>query len=789
MVTTTADYTAGDATISVGATVHAYASGAPVVDPYEYTVPATGATDTDATCPPTQAQVDLGLTNCAMAVADLAANEYGFGYVNYSTTATWPASTSVPGSTGLTDPPSLTVTNVSHPSEGSAALPGDTVELTSDTAPNGVFWADPDGSLSEPLTVEVVDHNGTTALLTTTNTSAHNALSIVPDVYYPAGTSPSCPLSCPVTGHGGGGTMTGGMLQAQARVGANPNSTGAALQETIPAEGFDPATGAPTAWATGPLTYLVVEPNVAPASDSPFDTATVTCTYTCPIPGSTGITQIATLSSAVSAGATSLPVSALSGALSAGTPLAVGSPTGTNEQVFVTLPVVSGATTITVTPTVNAYASGAPVMTTTLPDPEGAIGVATGSMPSTPGAPTIGTATPGNTQATVSFSAPTNTGGSSITGYTATATDSTTPANGGQTATGTTSPITVSGLTNGDSYTFTVTATNAAGTGPASSASNAVTPAADLPGAPTIGTAKAANAQATVSFTAPTNTGGSSITGYTVTAADSTTPANGGETGTGTSSPITVTGLTNGDSYTFTVTATNTTGPGAASAASNAVTPSTNPCAAYSGNEAFICSAYEDLLSRAPDSGGLTYWNAKLTGGLSRTVFAYDLTISLEYRTDLVTGYYETFLGRTPESAGLTYWVDQLKAGVNDEAVLAVILGSGQFYTDSGGTSAGFVHALYEDLLGRAPESGGLTYWENQLSSGASRTAVARAILASTEYRGDLVTNDYQTFLGRTPESAGLTYWVDQLKAGLPNEWVIALIVGSPEFYTLATTV
>jgi hypothetical protein len=428
-------------------------------------------------------------------------------------------------------------------------------------------------------------------------------------------------------------------------------------------------------------------------------------------------------------------------------------------------------------------------MTTTLPDPEGAIGVATGSMPSTPGAPTIGTATPGNTQATVSFSAPTNTGGSSITGYTATATDSTTPANGGQTATGTTSPITVSGLTNGDSYTFTVTATNAAGTGPASSASNAVTPAADLPGAPTIGTAKAANAQATVSFTAPTNTGGSSITGYTVTAADSTTPANGGETGTGTSSPITVTGLTNGDSYTFTVTATNTTGPGAASAASNAVTPSTNPCAAYSGNEAFICSAYEDLLSRAPDSGGLTYWNAKLTGGLSRTVFAYDLTISLEYRTDLVTGYYETFLGRTPESAGLTYWVDQLKAGVNDEAVLAVILGSGQFYTDSGGTSAGFVHALYEDLLGRAPESGGLTYWENQLSSGASRTAVARAILASTEYRGDLVTNDYQTFLGRTPESAGLTYWVDQLKAGLPNEWVIALIVGSPEFYTLATTV
>ncbi len=62
------------------------------------------------------------------------------------------------------------------------------------------------------------------------------------------------------------------------------------------------------------------------------------------------------------------------------------------------------------------------------------------------------------------------------------------------------------------------------------------------PGAPTIGTATAGNASATVSFTPPTNDGGSPITGYTVTAADSTTPANGGQTATGTSSPITVTG-------------------------------------------------------------------------------------------------------------------------------------------------------------------------------------------------------------------------------------------------------
>lgn len=88
-----------------------------------------------------------------------------------------------------------------------------------------------------------------------------------------------------------------------------------------------------------------------------------------------------------------------------------------------------------------------------------------------------------------------------------------------------------------------------------------------VPGAPTIGTATAGNAQASVSFTAPASNGGASITGYTVTSSP------GGFSGTGASSPIVVTGLSNGTAYTFTVTATNSVGTGAASSASNSVTP------------------------------------------------------------------------------------------------------------------------------------------------------------------------------------------------------------------------
>ena len=81
-----------------------------------------------------------------------------------------------------------------------------------------------------------------------------------------------------------------------------------------------------------------------------------------------------------------------------------------------------------------------------------------------------------------------------------------------------------------------------------------------VPGKPTNVLAGYGNAQATVTFTAGSD-GGSPITSYTVT-------SSGGQTATGTSSPITITGLSNGTAYTFMVTATNENGTSEASAAS-----------------------------------------------------------------------------------------------------------------------------------------------------------------------------------------------------------------------------
>ncbi|HDS1580679.1 TPA: autotransporter domain-containing protein [Stenotrophomonas maltophilia] len=89
-----------------------------------------------------------------------------------------------------------------------------------------------------------------------------------------------------------------------------------------------------------------------------------------------------------------------------------------------------------------------------------------------PGAPTIVATTAGDGQASIVFTAPASNGGNTITGYTVTSNP------GGIVGTGSSSPIAVLGLSNGISYTFTVTATNSAGTGPASAASNTITPKA-----------------------------------------------------------------------------------------------------------------------------------------------------------------------------------------------------------------------------------------------------------------------------------------------------------------------
>jgi hypothetical protein len=209
--------------------------------------------------------------------------------------------------------------------------------------------------------------------------------------------------------------------------------------------------------------------------------------------------------------------------------------------------------------------------------------------------------------------------------------------------------------------------------------------------------------------------------------------------------------------------------------------------AGYSANSAFVCQAYADLLHRSPDQGGLATFVGLLNTGTSRTQVAYDIASSSEYRADLLSSYYEQYLGRAADPGALV-WLGDLEHGASDQSVQAGILGSAEFYSDSGGAPAGFVSALYEDLLGRLPDPGGLASWVSQLAAGASRTAVAGGILDSNEYLSDLANGYYVSMLGRAADPGGLASAVNKLATGASDEAILAGIIGSAEFYTDATS-
>nr|WP_240619385.1 fibronectin type III domain-containing protein [Blastococcus sp. TF02-8] len=231
-------------------------------------------------------------------------------------------------------------------------------------------------------------------------------------------------------------------------------------------------------------------------------------------------------------------------------------------------------------------------------------------------------ATAGHTSASVSWTAPASDGGSAITGYTVTASP------GGATCTTTGAlTCTVTGLTNGTSYTFAITATNAVGTGPASAATTAVTPAPGPPTAPRTPTAVAGNARASVSWTAPASDGGSPITGYVVTASP------GGASCVTSTLACAVTGLTNGTAYTFSIVATNSAGTGPASTATTAVTPAPSAPTAPRSPVATSGSRQVTVTWTAPaDDGGSPITGYSVTaapgGGTCTTTGALTCTVT-----------------------------------------------------------------------------------------------------------------------------------------------------------------
>jgi hypothetical protein len=215
--------------------------------------------------------------------------------------------------------------------------------------------------------------------------------------------------------------------------------------------------------------------------------------------------------------------------------------------------------------------------------------------------------------------------------------------------------------------------------------------------------------------------------------------------------------------------------------------PSTNPglhIPAVNIESAYLGQAYEDVLGRPVDNGGLTNWVPQLNSGVPRATVIAAIDHSAEYFTTVIGPIYSRFLGRTPDAQGVAFWVDQMQNhGLTDERLEADIIGSPEFYAKAGGTDKLWVDAIYLDLLGRSADQAGETFWIGQLAQGVQRSDAAFSFASGLESESQRINDDYLRYLGRAADQAGLDFWVSQFAKGSTNEDLITGFVASDEFF------
>ena len=397
--------------------------------------------------------------------------------------------------------------------------------------------------------------------------------------------------------------------------------------------------------------------------------------------------------------------------------------TGTSSPITVTGLTAGTAYTFTVTAT-NSYGSATSSASPSL---------TAGTLSA---APTIGTATNSGTAGlTITFTAPSpNTGAATVTSYLAVVSP------GNYSATGTTSPITVPGLGNNGIYSAQVYAINSAGTGPASASSNSVAVTV-TPNAPTgvsavdVGISRAYNnAAATVTFTAPS--GGVAPTSYIATAFQN--GVNSGLANSGTSSPITVTGLTSNTTYTFEVQGIVPAGNGAYSAQSNPITVTGTPAAPVIGvatlasGQAYSGTANVQVYFAPPtNNGGLAITSYKVTSSSGATATGSSSPITIAETQLGVSNTYTVQATNANGSGTVSFATNSLVSSTVPQAptIGTAFPVAGTPYGGTPGASVSFT----------APANNGgsaITSYKVTSSSGASNTGTSSPITVTEATTG-----------------------------------------------------
>ncbi len=147
----------------------------------------------------------------------------------------------------------------------------------------------------------------------------------------------------------------------------------------------------------------------------------------------------------------------------------------------------------------------------------------------------------------------------------------------------------------------------------------------------------------------------------------------------------------------------------------------------------FLTAAYRDLLGREPDPGGYEYWLGLLNDDIPASAVAQAIGDADEQRRLVVTQAYNRILHREPDGEGLAFWAADMIDRTAEIELYTLFFASPEYFIRSGETNAGYVTALYQDILTRSPDSEGLTFWTGLIDSGIDRGTIAREFIRSAE--------------------------------------------------------
>ncbi|MEP1766919.1 MAG: DUF4214 domain-containing protein [Sulfitobacter sp.] len=220
---------------------------------------------------------------------------------------------------------------------------------------------------------------------------------------------------------------------------------------------------------------------------------------------------------------------------------------------------------------------------------------------------------------------------------------------------------------------------------------------------------------------------------------------------------------------------------------------------------------YQATLARAPDAGGYENWVAGLfEGSLNLVQMASGFVNSTEFQntygsldnTGFVELLYQNVLGRAADAGGLQNWLDEMDAGTTREGVVLGFSQSLEFQNSTAAESQAFaisqseavwtdeIYRVYRATLNRDPDIDGFLNWADALGSGTEFDTMINGFVRSTEFQiayGSLDNTGfvellYQNVLGRAADAGGLQNWLDAMDAGTTRAGVVRGFSQASEF-------